>query len=190
MEQRIIVGLGNPGKEYEQTRHNVGFDAIDRFAARHRLSFGRISRGSQTAEGAVEGAKVTLLKPMTYMNLSGEPLSQFLRNHPHPPDAIMAVVDDIHLPVGKIRLRPGGSDGGHNGLKSLSAHLQTRDYPRLRIGVGEPGDPGRQVDYVLGRFSRDEMKQMDEVFDRLVVALEIWIESGIEAAMNRFNGVG
>ena len=187
-KQRLIVGLGNPGKQYERTRHNIGFDAIDRFAALHGLSFGGVSRGSQAADGMIEGVRVSLLKPMTYMNLSGEPLAQFLKFRPHPPSEIMAVVDDIHLPVGKIRIRPGGSEGGHNGLKSLSAHLHTKDYPRLRIGVGEPGDTARQIDYVLAPFSKAEREELAETLDRVCAALETWIKDGLETAMNRFNG--
>ena len=121
------------------------------------------------------------------MNNSGEPLAQFLRYHPFEPSQIIAVIDDIHLPLGKMRLRPGGSEGGHNGLKSLTVHLHTQDYPRLRIGVGEPGSSSRQIEYVLGRFSKAEMKEVEAVTADAVAALETWMQHDIEAAMNRFN---
>ncbi len=186
--QRLIVGLGNPGKQYERTRHNIGFDAIDRFARVHAMPFGVVSRGAQVAEGRIGDTRLTLLKPMTYMNLSGEPLTTFLRNRPHDISEIIVVVDDIHIPLGKIRIRPSGSEGGHNGLKSVAAHLHTRDYSRIRIGVSEPNDTAHQIDYVLSRFSKSEEKELDEVLDRVVSALDLWIDSGTEAAMNRFNG--
>jgi PTH1 family peptidyl-tRNA hydrolase len=184
----LIVGLGNPGKEYEHTRHNIGFDVLDAFARLHGFVWGRIARGAQRCEKRVLDTEVTLLKPMRFMNLSGEPVASYLRQHPTPADSILIVVDDIHLPVGRVRLRPGGSEGGHNGLKSISAHLRTKDYPRLRIGVGEPGTPDAQIDYVLSRFSRAEQIELQEVMDRAVCAMETWITSGVEAAMNRFNG--
>ncbi len=183
----MIVGLGNPGKEYDQTRHNIGFDIADAFARAHRLAFGGVSRGAQSASGQLFGGSVSLLKPLTYMNNSGEPLAQFLRYHPFEPSQIIAVVDDIHLPLGKMRLRPGGSEGGHNGLKSLTAHLHTPDYPRLRIGVGEPGASSRQIEYVLGKFSKAEMPEVEAITADAVAALEAWIQHGIETAMNRFN---
>jgi PTH1 family peptidyl-tRNA hydrolase len=184
----IIVGLGNPGKAYEHTRHNAGFDALDLFAAKYNLSFGRTSRGAQTAEGRIRKSSVSLLKPMKYMNLSGDPLSNYLRQRPVGPESIMVVVDDIHLPVGRIRLRPGGSDGGHNGLKSITAHLRTNAYPRLRIGVGEPDGSIEQIDHVLSRFSRAEEQVVKETLARSVEALDVWIDEGIEPTMNRFNG--
>jgi PTH1 family peptidyl-tRNA hydrolase len=188
VEKRIIVGLGNPGTEYANTRHNIGFDAIDLFASLNKLAWGRLSGGSRTARGKVKGVDIILVKPMTYMNLSGEPLDRILRNIPIEPSSIIVVVDDIHLPIGRIRIRHGGSDGGHNGLKSITSHLKTQDYPRLRIGVGEPGNLDKQIDHVLGRFSRSEQEDMREVLERVTSALETWLEDGTETAMNKFNG--
>ena len=186
-KKHLIVGLGNPGKEYDKTRHNIGFEVIEAFAQRHGMAFGSVSKGAQSVSGQVLGGSVSLLKPLTYMNNSGEPLMQYLRYHAFEPGQIIAVVDDIHLPLGKIRLRAGGSEGGHNGLKSLTAHLHTRDYPRLRVGVGEPGSSGQQIDYVLGRFGKSEMAELESVIADSAAALEAWIQDGIEAAMNRFN---
>ena len=128
------------------------------------------------------------MKPQTYMNLSGEAIAAFLRNKPMATSDIFVITDDIHLSLGRMRIRLTGSDGGHNGLKSIAAHLRTRDYPRLRIGVGEPGDVSYQVDYVLGRFSRAEQKVISETLERALAAVETWIKEGGEAAMNKFNG--
>jgi peptidyl-tRNA hydrolase, PTH1 family len=188
-KQLFIVGLGNPGKAYQHTRHNIGFDSLDLFAGKYGLVFGRTSRGAQTAEGRIRVANIALLKPMKYMNLSGEPLNNYLRQRPTPPESILVIVDDVHLPVGRIRLRPGGSDGGHNGLKSITAHLHTNDYPRLRIGVGEPEGSVEQIDHVLSRFSREEEVAVKEILAKSVEAIDTWIDEGIEPAMNRFNGL-
>lgn len=185
---RLIVGLGNPGKEYEQTRHNIGFQVVDLFARLNHLPPGRKSGRAVVSEGNLDGARVYTLKPHTYMNLSGEAVAAFLRNKPIELGGIIVVTDDINLPPGKLRLRASGSDGGHNGLKSIIAHLHSREFSRLRVGVGAPSDPERQVDFVLGRFSRAEAKIMEEAAERAVAALETWLREGIEAAMNRFNG--
>jgi PTH1 family peptidyl-tRNA hydrolase len=186
--RRVIVGLGNPGAQYVGTRHNIGFEAVELFAKLNNFQWGKMSGGSICASGNLGDYSITLVKPMTYMNLSGEPLMKVIKNTPIEPSEIIVVVDDIHLPIGRIRIRQGGSDGGHNGLKSITAHLQTQDYPRLRIGVGEPQSAEHQIDHVLSRFSRDEQKSLEEVLERTVAALETWITSGTETAMNKFNG--
>jgi peptidyl-tRNA hydrolase, PTH1 family len=184
---RLIVGLGNPGREYQGTRHNVGFDLVDLIARIYKMNVTKSSGNALIGDGMVGGDRLYLMKPQTYMNLSGEALSHFLRNKPLPSSHIMVITDDIHLPFGKIRLRMAGSDGGHNGLKSIASHLRTRDYPRLRIGVGSPGDPAHQVDYVLGKFSRSEQKQMEETLETAAAAVSVWMAEGGEAAMNKFN---
>lgn len=184
----LIVGLGNPGREYEKTRHNVGFEVVDLFARINKQPAGRRAGKAVVSEGRIDGRRVYLLKPVTYMNLSGEAVAAFLRNKPIGIADLIVVADDINLPLGKIRLRAAGSDGGHNGLKSMISHLHTRDFARLRVGVGAPADPGRQVDYVLGRFSRMESKIVEEAVERAVAALETWLRDGIAPAMNRFNG--
>jgi PTH1 family peptidyl-tRNA hydrolase len=184
---RLIVGLGNPGREYEGTRHNAGFDLIDLLAKNYQIKITKSSGKAHIGEGVAFGARIYLMKPQTYMNLSGEAVAAFLRQKPLPATDILLATDDIHLPIGKLRIRLTGSDGGHNGLKSVAAHLRTRDYPRIRIGVGEPGDPGQQIDYVLGRFSRAEQKIMQEVLERAAAAADVWVTEGGNAAMNKFN---
>jgi PTH1 family peptidyl-tRNA hydrolase len=184
---KLIVGLGNPGREYEGTRHNAGFDLIDLIAKNYQIKISKNSGRALIGEGTAFGSRIFLLKPQTFMNLSGEAVAAFLRQKPIAPADILLATDDIHLPIGRLRIRLTGSDGGHNGLKSIAAHLRTRDYPRIRIGVGEPGDTSQQIDYVLGRFSRAEQKIMAETLDRAAAAVDTWIVEGGEAAMNKFN---
>jgi PTH1 family peptidyl-tRNA hydrolase len=188
IETRLIVGLGNPGREYERTRHNVGFEVVDLFARLNRVPPARRAGRATLAEGLVEERRVYLMKPTTYMNLSGSAVAAFLRQKPVDLADLIVVADDINLPIGKLRLRASGSDGGHNGLKSLISHLHSREFPRLRVGVGAPVSSAQQVDHVLGRFTRAEAKIVDEAIERAVAALEVWLREGIEAAMNKFNG--
>jgi PTH1 family peptidyl-tRNA hydrolase len=185
---RLIVGLGNPGREYERTRHNVGFMVVDAFARTHRIPVTRRDFRALAGDGRVGGTRVFLLKPQTFMNNSGQSVAAFLRQKPLPLSDIMVVVDDIALPLARLRLRAGGSAGGHNGLKSLIAHLHSHDFPRLRFGVGAPHDASVQIDFVLGPFNRREMAEVEHGVERSVAALENWLEEGIEPAMNRFNG--
>jgi len=186
---KLIVGLGNPGKEYEHTRHNVGFDIVDQFARAHAIALTGRDHRAIIGDGRVGESRVYLLKPQTYMNLSGEAVALFLRQKPLELSDILVVADDIALPVGRIRMRPGGSAGGHNGLKSLIAHFHSNEFPRLRIGVGAPVDPSIQIDFVLGRFSKAEQETVDEAMNRAVEAIEMWIAEGVEPAMNQFNRV-
>jgi PTH1 family peptidyl-tRNA hydrolase len=186
---KLIVGLGNPGKEYQHTRHNIGFDTVDALAARHGIVASRRDFRALTGDGRVGDSRVYLIKPQTYMNLSGESLALFLRQKPLPIDDILVITDDIALPVGRIRLRSKGSAGGHNGLKSIIAHLHSSDFARLRVGVGAPDDSTAQIDFVLGRFSKTEREEITVVVDKAVEAIESWIADGVEAAMNRFNRV-
>ena len=197
---RLIVGLGNPGREYVATRHNIGFEAVERFAFRKTLmgspgEFDRVSRskfdglcvdGSVSLSGGTSD-KVLLLKPMTFMNLSGRAVHQAMAFYQLGPADIMIVLDDIALPCGKIRLRAGGSDGGHNGLKDIARVLGTQQYPRLRVGVDAPPQRVPQSDYVLGRFSDEQHRRVDPALDRAVDALTCWMERGIEPAMSLFN---
>jgi peptidyl-tRNA hydrolase, PTH1 family len=184
---KLVIGLGNPGREYEGTRHNAGFDLIDQISRELSIPVTKMSGRALIGDGMVGDIRVYLMKPQTYMNLSGEALAYFLRQKPIAPAEILVATDDIHLPLGKLRIRLTGSDGGHNGLKSIAAHLRTREYPRLRIGVGAPGDAAQQIDYVLGKFSRSEQKEMSELQDRAAAAVRLWIVEGGEAAMNKFN---
>ena len=196
---RLIVGLGNPGREYVATRHNIGFEVLDAFAARQGWTgpgeFERAARSKfegLTVDGTVSlpgggSEKVLLLKPMTYMNLSGRSVQAAMAFYQLTPPDIMVVLDDLALPCGKLRIRPGGSDGGHNGLKDIQRALGTPQYPRLRIGIDPPPPrvPGR--DYVLGRFSEEQRKLIDPALGRSAAALVTWIDKGIETAMSQFN---
>lgn len=185
---KLIVGLGNPGRDYERTRHNIGFDIVDEFARLHQIAVAKRDFRALVGDGRVGGNRVFLLKPQTYMNLSGESVALFLRQKPLELSDIIVVADDIALPTAKLRLRPSGSAGGHNGLKSLIAHLNSQDFARLRFGVGAPRDPGRQIDFVLGQFSKQEQGDIAEGIERAVAALETWIAEGVAPAMNKFNG--
>jgi PTH1 family peptidyl-tRNA hydrolase len=184
---KLIIGLGNPGKDYERTRHNIGFDVIDAFARINNITVNKRDFRALGGDGRVGNARVFLLKPQTFMNLSGESVAAFLRQKPLSLTDIIVITDDIALPTAKLRLRAGGSAGGHNGLKSLIAHLHSQEFPRLRFGVGAPREPSAQINFVLGRFSRAEQADVEEGIARAVAALEAWIAEDIEPAMNKFN---
>ena len=186
---KLIIGLGNPGKEYDGTRHNIGFAVVDAFARRHGIAVAKRDFQALVGDGRVGDARVFLMKPQTFMNLSGQSAAAFLRMKPLEAAEVMVVTDDISLPLGRLRLRAEGSAGGHNGLKSLIAHLHGQSFPRLRFGVGAPRDPSVQIDFVLGRFGRSEQAEVEEGIERSVAALELWLSEGIQPAMNRFNRV-
>jgi len=186
-KSKLIVGLGNPGDQYESTRHNIGFRVVDQFAQQNQIKINHRGYRGLSGDAVVHGCRVFVLKPQTFMNLSGESVSAFLKMKEVDVSDIMVVSDDIALPFGSIRIRPTGSAGGHNGLKSLIAHLHSQDFPRMRIGVGSPADPAVQIDYVLGRFSRAEEKELPDIISTAAVALEKWITDGTEAAMTAFN---
>jgi len=182
----LIVGLGNPGRKYARNRHNVGFMIIDRLAQQHNLNFARQKGKAKIAQGNIGGRRVTLAKPLTYMNLSGESVSKLARFFKIPPERLLVIRDDLDLPLAHLRLRPGGGSGGHKGMKSIIEQLGTQSFPRLRIGIGRPlhGDP---VDFVLQDFSAEEWIDIDRSIDRAVEAIEHWLAHGIDAAMNLFN---
>lgn len=186
---KIIVGLGNPGTQYQHTRHNVGFDAIERLARRHQLLGERPKSQFHGAvlDGIVAGVRCLLIQPMTFMNRSGLTVNEAVQFYKaDPTQDIMIVVDDIALPCGRIRLRASGSAGGHNGLSDIERALGTRDYPRLRIGVDAPGRIP-QKDYVLGKFSPDQQPKADLSLDLTCDALETWLREGIDIAMTKHN---
>ena len=185
---KLIVGLGNPGKEYDRTRHNIGFSVVDAFARLNGITVTRREGQALVGDGRVGETRVFLMKPQTYMNLSGQSVAAFLRQKPLELSDIMIVTDDIALPLGKLRMRAEGSAGGHNGLKSLIAHLQGPSFPRLRIGVGAPRDASVQIDFVLGVFNKREQAEADEATERAVAALETWLAGGVGVAMSKFNG--
>ena len=183
---KLIVGLGNPGREYAGNRHNVGFQCLDRLAEAWGLSFSKRKHKALLAQGKIAGLKTTLAKPQTFMNLSGEAVERLARFYKLPPQGILVIYDDLDLPLGKIRLRPEGGSGGHRGMKSIIEHLGTGGFPRLRVGIGRPthGDP---VDYVLSDFAPDELMTIEETYERATSVVELWLAEGIVAAMNRYN---
>lgn len=183
---RLIVGLGNPGAEYAGTRHNVGFEVVQRLGERYGIALRKRAHRSVLGDGTIEGQKVILARPMTYMNLSGEAIGSICRMYRIPPQDVIVVVDDIALPIGLIRLRLKGSSGGHNGLESIERSLNSREYPRVRIGVGN-ALPGRMVNHVLGRFRPAERELIQEAIERAADSLETALRDGFEAAMNQFN---
>src|SRR4051812_19680193 len=197
---KLVVGLGNPGKEYSGTRHNIGFEVVDAFAARNGLvsspaDFNRMAKEKFEAlalNGAVALSgggteKVLLLKPTTYMNLSGRSVQAALAFYQLGPADLLVVLDDVALPCGKLRLRAGGSSGGHNGLKDIERALATSQYPRLRIGVDPPPPRVPQRDWVLGRFSPEQRERIDPAIARACGAVAVWIDKGITLAMTQFN---
>jgi PTH1 family peptidyl-tRNA hydrolase len=196
---KLIVGLGNPGSEYVGTRHNVGFDVVDRFAEKlgwvRPGDFDRMARtkfDALTVDGVVElsnagSEKMLLLKPTTYMNLSGRSVQQAMGFYQLAPKDVMVILDDLALPCGRLRLRSAGSSGGHNGLKDIEKMLGTNAYPRLRIGIDAPPPfvPGK--DYVLGRWSTEQKTKLAPAIDRACGAILTWADKGIEPAMSQFN---
>jgi len=186
----FIAGLGNPGPEYAATRHNIGFVLADRLAARWRAAWTLEKKfQARLARAERDGRKVILSQPQTFMNESGAAVGAVARFYQLPAERILIVVDDADLPLGKLRLRPEGSSGGHHGLESIEAALGTRGYPRLRLGIGRRAEDDRQIaHYVLDRFEAAERKAMEEVLDRAVQQVECWLSAGINEAMNKFNG--
>ena len=189
---KVIVGLGNPGKEYERTRHNVGWWVVDHLADVWRFDGWKKDGESHVANGTVGDVKVRLVKPQTYMNLSGQALKNFVRRpFWSPARDLLIAVDEVQLPVGVIRLRANGSAGGHNGLKSIEHALGSREYPRLRIGVG-PNEERKGIypnlaDFVLAPFARDEREDILALMPRMTELVETWLSEGIEKAMNLYN---
>lgn len=185
---KILMGLGNPGPEYEGTRHNVGFAIADRLVRRLRTTYSSGYR-CVLARAVVRGVQVLVVKPMTYMNRSGEIIPMLLREQRVCPQDFLIMYDDMSLPVGRLRLRAGGSSGGHNGMKSVLAHMGTEGVPRLRVGIGQPSmsSGGGAVEHVLSRFSISERAVVDQVIDLAVEAALVFLFDGIETAMSTFN---
>ena len=184
----LVVGLGNPGEKYENTRHNVGFLTVDQLADRANVPVQKLKHRALTNTAEVGGVRVLLMKPVTYMNLSGEAVGEAARFYKIPPDHVLVISDDVSLPIGKLRVRRGGSAGGHNGLKSIIQHLGTDQFPRLRLGVGEKPRPDYDMaDWVLGRLQGEDWKAMEAAVDRAADAVECVLAHGVDAAMNRFN---
>jgi PTH1 family peptidyl-tRNA hydrolase len=185
----LIVGLGNPGADYARTRHNAGFLLVEKLAGQWRANWTKERKFQARVARAERGGKVVLLaEPQTFMNLSGESVGALMKFYQLPPERILVVVDDADLPLGEIRLRPGGGTGGHHGLESVMQHTGSREYARLRIGIGRK-DASRQIaGHVLGKFSPDESGLLDKVLERAAGQLECWLDAGIQKAMSQFNG--
>ena len=183
----IVVFLGNPGDKYENTRHNVGFMTADALGEKLNKPIQRLKFKALTNVVEYGGCRVLLMKPTTYMNLSGEAVREAVQFYKIPADHVLVIYDDVSLPVGKLRVRPTGSAGGHNGIKNIIAHLGTQDFPRIKIGTGAPGEGGDMIDWVIGVPSQAERKVLVESFRRAIDAAECIIEHGCQKAMNDFN---
>jgi len=185
----LLVCLGNPGDKYENTRHNVGFMVADEVADRARLPIQKLKFKALTNLVPIAGEKVLVMKPVTYMNLSGEAVRQAVDFYKIPPERVLVISDDTALAVGRLRIRRGGSAGGHNGLKSIIQHLGSDQFPRIRVGVGEKPHPDYDLaDWVLGKFVGEDKKAIHAAVKRAADAVECILKNGVDAGMNRFNG--
>jgi PTH1 family peptidyl-tRNA hydrolase len=186
MAGKLIVGLGNPGPQYAETRHNVGFQFLDYLAQKYGLAFSTFRFNAHLAFGSIRGQEVVLAKPLTFMNLSGQAVKPLVKSLGILPSNLLVVYDDLDLPLGAVRLKPKGGSGGHRGMQSIIDALGHSDFPRLRFGIGRParGDP---VDYVLGEFSEEEKAAILLAFEKGLKVVEGWIEGGMEEALRRFS---
>lgn len=185
----LIVGLGNPEPKYDNTRHNIGFAVVDELAKVWQMPLKENKRfQGMFAEGTVGGKKVRLLKPLTYMNRSGQSVRAVTDWYKVQPSSVLAIYDDMDLPVGRLRIRLSGSAGGHNGMKSIIAHLGVKEFPRLRIGIGKSDEEQGTISHVLGKFAPHESKIIEEVLYVSVKAIELSLKQDIEQSMNRYNG--
>ncbi len=184
----LIVGLGNMGDQYEHTRHNVGFDVVDEIADKLDIPVQRLKFKALTNTATLAGERVLLMKPVTFMNLSGEAVEPAAAFYKVPPDHILVLSDEVALPPGKLRVRASGSAGGHNGLKNIIAHLHTDQFPRIRVGVGQKPHPDYDMaDWVLGKPQGEDRKAIDDAVKRAAQAVECYIKEGPQAAMSKFN---
>lgn len=182
----LIVGLGNPGKEYDNTRHNIGFETIDYISNKYNIEINRKKFKGVCGEGFINNTKVILLKPSTYMNLSGESVAEAVKFYKLEKEEVIIIYDDISLEVGRLRIREKGSAGGHNGIKSIISHLASDVFPRIKIGVGQP--KGGLVSHVLGKFNKEEIEVLKEVVEAVSVGVETIIKDSAKEAMNKLNG--
>lgn len=183
----LIAGLGNPGTKYENTRHNMGFRTVELLAEQTGVKLNKVKFKSAYNLMEFAGARCLVMKPQTYMNLSGEAVREAAQFYKIPPDHVLVIYDDVALPVGKLRVRPTGSAGGHNGIKNIIAHLGTQDFPRIKIGTGAPEDKDGMIDWVIGVPSQKEREVLLEAFRRAIEAAACVIEHGCQRAMNDFN---
>ncbi len=185
---KLIAGLGNPGRDYAGTRHNIGFGVIARISDKYQIPLTSKEHKAVCGKGMISGEKVILAQPQTFMNLSGECIRSFADYYKIDPEDIIVAFDDISLGVGQLRVRQKGSAGGHNGIKNNIEHLGTNEFPRVKVGVGGKPEGGDLVRHVLGRFSKGDEKIIGEVLDFAVEAVEAIVSEGVDAAMNSFNG--
>ena len=186
--QWLLVCLGNPGKDYENTRHNIGFMAADELERRENAKFNKLRYRALTGEVTIGGQRVLVLKPQTYMNLSGEAVKLAGGFYKIPPERVLVISDDVSLPLGKLRIRGSGSAGGHNGLKNIIQHLGTDQFPRIKVGVGAPQHPEHEmVNWVIGNFTPAEKKVVSEAIGKALDAAECIIREGVQKAQNKFN---
>ena len=186
----IIVGLGNPEPEYANTRHNMGFDVINKLARKNDISLNKTKYNAIYGTGIIKNEKVILIKPQTFMNNSGESVVEFVRFYKEPLEKVIVVYDHMDTDVGKIRVRAKGGPGSHNGMKSLVHELKSEDFPRIRVGIGKPKNEFDRIDYVIGRIPNEEYIVLQEGEDLAVDAVEYWIENGIDNTMNVYNVKG
>lgn len=183
----LVVGLGNPGQKYEHTRHNMGFLTLDLLAEQQGVKLNKVKFKSAYNILSFAGCRCLAMKPQTYMNLSGEAVREAAQFYKITADHVLVIYDDVSLPVGKLRVRPSGSAGGHNGIKNIIAHLGTQEFPRIKIGTGAPGEGGDMIDWVIGVPSQAERKVLAESFEKALQAAECVIREGCQKAMNQFN---
>lgn len=185
----LIVGLGNPGAEYARTRHNAGFLLVEKLAAQWKAGWNSerkfVARMAKSSHG---GKKILLCEPQTFMNLSGESVAAVVKFYQLPPTSVLVAVDDADLPLGEIRLRPGGGSGGHHGLDSVAQHLGSKEYARLRIGIGRKNEVRQITGHVLGKFGAEEDALLEKVLERAAGQIECWLTAGLQKAMSQFNG--
>jgi len=185
----LVVGLGNPGADYANTRHNAGFLLVEKLAAQWKADWAKERKFvARVAKAERHGKKVLLCEPQTFMNLSGEAVGGLVKFYQLPLEKILVAVDDADLPFGEIRLRPGGGTGGHHGLDSVTQHLGSREYARLRIGIGRKNEARQITGHVLGKFSSDEGAVLEKVLERAAGQVECWLSAGLQKAMSQFNG--
>ena len=185
----IIAGLGNPGSKYDNTRHNVGFNAIDLLSRKHGIKVSKLKHKALIGDGMIKNERVLLVKPQTFMNLSGESIRDLVEWFKVPMEKLILIYDDVDLPLGKVRIRPGGSSGTHNGMRSVIFQLQKDDFPRIRIGIDRAPEGWELADYVLSRFNSDEGKIINAGVSNAADAAEVIVSSGVNAAMNLYNGL-
>ena len=184
----LLVGLGNPGREYRDSRHNAGFMIIDRLAVDLGVKLTRVQNRALIGSGVMGGAKIVLVKPQTFMNLSGEAVSGLVRFYKIPHEKLLVIHDDIDLPFGVLRMRPGGGSAGQKGVQSIIERIGTQDFPRLRLGIGRPAGSKGGAGYVLNHFHAEEQKELPFLIDAAAAAVRLFVSDGLESAMNRYNG--